>query len=206
MGFAEELKKRAEAARQEAERIAKDLRKEAGTAAETACKQAESVSDAVRDAFTSRERLLTQAEISLAQKVFGESLPYSKIYLSEALGLQRRAYTIPHPTKLGSYLINIGPDGFADASTESSDVTLIHELAHVWQGVHRSLPFAYIFDSLHNQVRLGAEAYAYAPGEAWKSYGAEQQAMIVEDWYKRGMSETDPRFPYIRDNIRAGAS
>ena len=120
------------------------------------------------------------------------------------MGLQERAYTIPHPLKLGSYLVNIGPDGFVDASSAAIDQTLIHELTHVWQGVHRSHPLAYIFDSLHNQARLGSDAYGYVAGADWSSYGAEQQAMIVEDWYRLGMNEADPMFRYIRDNIRAG--
>lgn len=206
MGFADDLKKRANEARQKAEGMAKNLRRDAEAAAEKTFKGVEAAAKAVGDVVNSRERLLTQAEIGLAKKVFEETLPYGSIYLSDALGLQERAYTIPHPVKLGSYLINIGPDGFVDASTAANEDTLIHELAHVWQGVHRSHPLAYIFDSLHNQARSGADAYTYVPGSDWKSYGAEQQAKLVEDWYRLGMSEDDPRFRYIRDNIRAGTN
>ncbi len=36
----------------------------------------------------------------------------------------------------------------------------------------------------------------------WGSYNVEQQASIVEDWFKNGSREDDPRFRYIRDNIR----
>lgn len=193
MGFADNLKKRA-----------KETRHKAEAAAEKTFKGAVAVAGAVRDVIASRERLLTQSEISLAKKVFEKTLPYGAIYLSDALGLQERAYTVPHPAMIGSYLINIGTDGFADASTTANDQTLIHELTHVWQGVHRSHPLAYIFDSLHNQARLGSDAYNYVVGEDWSSYGAEQQAMIVEDWYRLGMNEADPRFRHIRDNIRAG--
>src|SRR6185295_1941120 len=108
--------------------------------------------------------------------VFGETLPYGAIYLSNAVGLQERAYTVPHPAKGASYLINIGADGFADATTAAIDRTLIHELTHVWQGVHRANRLNYIFDSLHNQARLGSAAYDYVAGADWSSYGAEQQA------------------------------
>jgi hypothetical protein len=206
MGFRDELKKRADAAQQGAERIAKDLRKVAETAAESTFRKAEEAAGAIRDVLESRQRLLTPIEIDLAKKVFGDSLPYGAIYLSDALGLQRRAYTIPHPAKIGSYLINIGPDGFADASTAANDDTLIHELSHVWQGVHRAHPLDYVFDSIHNQARLGSDAYDYVAGADWNSYGAEQQAKIVADWYQLGMSEADSRFRYIRDNIRAATS
>jgi hypothetical protein len=58
-------------------------------------------------------------------------------------------------------------------------------------------------------------------GKPWSSFGVEQQASIVESWYMReslrrrgfdfgpgvtggNASELDPRFPYIRDVIRAG--
>lgn len=205
MGFADDLKKRANEARQKAEGMAKNLRREAEAAAEKTRKGAEAAAKAVGDVVKSRERLLSETEVSLAKKVFAESLPYGAIYLSDALGLQERAYTIPHPVKLGSYLIHIGPDGFVDATTAANEDTLIHELTHVWQGVHRSHPLAYVFDSLHNQARLGTAAYTYVPGSAWNSYSAEQQAMIVEDWYELGMNEADPRFPYIRDNIRASS-
>ena len=184
--------------------FADDLKKRAGNAAEVARKTAEEARRAVRGVLEYRERLLTETEISLAKKVFGETLPYGVIYLSNTLGLQERAYTVPHPTKAASYLVNIGADGFTDASGSAIDQTLIHELTHVWQGVHRSHRLDYIFDSLHNQARLGSAAYDYVAGADWSSYGAEQQARIVEDWYHLGMDEADPRFRYIRDNIRAG--
>jgi enoyl-CoA hydratase/carnithine racemase len=73
MGFADDLKKRANEARQKAERIAKDLRKEAETAAESTFRKAEKATEAVGDLLISRERLLTQTEIRLAKKVFAES-------------------------------------------------------------------------------------------------------------------------------------
>jgi hypothetical protein len=39
--------------------------------------------------------------------------------------------------------------------------------------------------------------------KSWRKFNAEQQAMIVENWYVGGMSESDEAFVYIRDNIRA---
>lgn len=59
-------------------------------------------------------------------------------------------------------------------------------------------------------------------GKKWSSFGVEQQASLVESWYLSekdhrttgfeygpgvtagGLSEIDPRFPYIRDVIRPG--
>jgi hypothetical protein len=161
------------------------------------------------------ERLLTDAEKNLARKVFEETLPYDAIYISNGLGLQRRAYTIPHPLHLGSYVIHIGDETFPDATNSSilifnqtADSVFIHELTHVWQGTNRRTAFDYIFDSVYNQVRFGSQAYDLKPDEvgkkSWGEFNAEQQAMIVQNWYGAGMSESDKAFAYIRDNIRAG--
>jgi hypothetical protein len=160
------------------------------------------------------ERLLTEAEKDLARKVFAETLPYRAIYLSNGLGLQQRAYTIPHPLHLGSYVIHIGPDAFPDATDSSIimlgqtvDAVFIHESTHVWQGVNRRHAFDYILDSVYNQVRFGSQAYDLNQDEvgekSWGKFNAEQQAMIVENWYAGGMSESDAAFTYIKDNIRA---
>src|SRR5690242_913910 len=112
------------------------------------------------------ERHLTEDEKNLARKVFAETLPYGSIYLSNGLGLGRRAYTIPHPLHIGSYVIHVGKDIFKDATDSSNvmfgqtgDAILIHELTHVWQGVNRSFAFAYIFDSLYHQAKDGSKAY-----------------------------------------------
>lgn len=159
------------------------------------------------------ERHLTEDEKSLARKVFEETLPYGSIYLSNGLGFGRRAYTIPHPLHIGSYLIHVGKDIFKDATDSSNvmfdqtgDAIFIHELTHVWQGVNRSFPFAYIFDSLYHQAKDGSKAYDVNKEDIgkknWRDFNAEQQGQIVEGWYVSAMSETDPAFRYIRDNIR----
>jgi len=160
------------------------------------------------------ERLLTDAEKDLARQVFEETLPYGAIYLSNGLGLAERPYTIPHPLRLGSYLIHIGPQIFPDATDSSTivlgqtgDAVFIHEATHVWQGVNRRHAFDYILDSVYNQVRFGSHAYDLNPDEvgrkSWGNFNAEQQAMIVQSWYVGGMSQSADAFVYIKDNIRA---
>jgi hypothetical protein len=160
------------------------------------------------------ERFLTDAENDLARKVFEETLPFGAIYLSNGLGLQSRAYTIPHPLHLGSYVIHIGPDAFPDATNsavivlgQTADAVFIHELTHVWQGVNRRHAFDYILDSVYNQIRFGNDAYdlnqADVGKKKWSEFNAEQQAMIVENWYAGGMVESDDAFSYIKNNIRA---
>ena len=160
------------------------------------------------------ERLLTDAEKDLARQVFEETLPYGAIYLSNGLGLGRRAYTIPHPLHLGSYVIHIGEETFPDATNSAiivlgqrADAVFIHELTHVWQGANRRHAFDYILDSVYNQARFGTHAYdlnqADVGKKKWSDFNAEQQAMIVENWYVGGMSQSDDAFTYIKENIRA---
>ena len=171
----------------------------------------------VRPSAPYAERLLTDPEKDLARQVFEETLPYGAIYLSNGLGLGRRAYTIPHPLHLGSYVIHIGDETFPDATNSSilvlgqtADAVFIHELTHVWQGVNRRHAFDYIFDSVYHQIRDGSHAYDLNQAEvgkkSWGEFNAEQQAMIVENWYVAGMSEGDGAFTYIKDNIRSRKS
>ncbi|MDX6531728.1 MAG: hypothetical protein QOH41_4018 [Blastocatellia bacterium] len=168
----------------------------------------------IRESATYAERLLTDAEKDLARTVFEETVPYGKVYLSNGRGLGQRAYTIPHPLHLGSFVIHIGPDIFRDATDSSNvmfnqtgDSIFIHEMTHVWQGVNRSTAFDYILDSLYNQIHSGSHAYdldaADVGKKSWDKFNAEQQAMIVQNWYVGGMLESDAAFIYIKDNIRA---
>ena len=152
-----------------------------------------------------RERQVTAKEEDFVRPVFGDtSLPYGAIYLSNGRGKDGRAYTIPHPTEIGAYLIHIGPTAFADPTVPPVDALFVHELTHVWQGYNRWWPFDYVLDSLFAQARDGRHAYDVTLGREWGDYNAEQQAMIVARWYRNGQLETDPRFPYIRDHIRLG--
>ena len=47
-------------------------------------------------------------------------------------------------------------------------------------------------------------AYGFTAGKPWGDYNPEQQASIVEAWYKSGMPEDGALWPYIRNNIRKG--
>jgi len=111
-----------------------------------------------------------------------------------------------------SYTIHMGPDFYDDLTATDRDdqdadasATLIHEMTHVWQGTNSSLAGSYAVGSIVNQLRYGRDAYEYRPLRDWKSYNPEQQAKLVEDWYYRShASESDDRFPYIRDFVRRG--
>ncbi|HEV7858121.1 MAG TPA: hypothetical protein VGO91_05785 [Pyrinomonadaceae bacterium] len=164
-------------------------------------------------------RLINQSEITLAQQVFRDQLPYDKIHFA--------SYYLPNnegvPTTLASvsslvpirslrsYTIYFGPTVFSDgADVPGTRNTLIHELTHVWQGHHSQFAWEYMINSLlaqgHAILKDGNRnrAYDYAPGKPWGDYNVEQQASIVEDWFRNGMRQDDELFAYITDHIRAG--
>lgn len=169
----------------------------------------------------SRNRLMNQAEIDLATSVFQNSLPYDRIYLSPHEGIGGNPFTLPQ--RDGSYVIHLGVMFAAPLNTTvprtngNNDVHtavafLIHELTHVWQGEHW-LHHDYVADATQHLITEGTRAYHYDLGKKWTDYHAEQQAAIVEDWFAvpfvptsagDSMSQSSPRFDFIRDNIRRG--
>jgi hypothetical protein len=111
------------------------------------------------------------------------------------------------------YLINVGgmysdqsllPSTYDTNKHELKGSMLVHESTHVWQGVNGAFSWWYVFDSLYNQAQSGSHAYDVDEThlQTWDSYGVEQQAHLVEDWYSRGSQINDVCYPFIRDNIR----
>ncbi len=153
-------------------------------------------------------RKLSAPEIHQAMRVFENTIPYDKIAMTGSSGIGDRPFTLPNPWPWDweNYDINFGSQASWDLKMKKYGVnyyweTLIHELVHVWQGYNGSWAGGYIFNSMWHQV-VDKDAYAYKTGQAWNTYGVEQQAHIVEDWYAGGCLITDDRFPYIRDHIR----
>jgi hypothetical protein len=160
----------------------------------------------------SRGRSLTEDEQDLVQSVFGSSLsrPFlrSKVMLHDDLGFGDRPYT-SISAGIGRYEIFMGDSVFdTRANTPPFKSTLIHEMTHVWQAHHSWFGIAGVWlSSIKCQVLQQGSAYWYGEGNLdkdWGDFGKEAQAQIVEDWYTNGMSTSDPRFHYIRDNILKG--
>jgi hypothetical protein len=166
-----------------------------------ACMQAASADVATRSLPLIRS--LTAAEIAVARQVFQNTINYGMVKVTNTTGAGGRPWTTNTPP---IYLVNVGSLYSSLSSSASRRTLLIHELAHVWQGQHL-VPF--MINSLAHQtlsfIANGgdvAPAYTYTPGLPWGQYNAEQQASIVTHWYTGGMSTTDARYRYIRDNIR----
>jgi len=132
--------------------------------------------------------------------------------ISNVFGVLPSAHALTAPAQLssiiaGAYLVNVGPRHFKSIAPS----LLVHELTHVWQGRNGAFAMSYVINSAFHQCRGAAgpaagrgAAYVYAPGRPWRTYNAEQQANIVEDWYMGGMPESGDLWPYIRTNIRNG--
>ena len=161
-------------------------------------------------------------EMRIARSVFENTIAYDRVFIGDGLGANSRPFTIPVPyTTPRKYLINAGENGYTGMSYRQQDKELlIHELTHVWQGHHSTWAWTVQGSSIYHQARHGDAAYDYDKSnyKDWSSYNPEQQAQIVEDWYRAAsleandgksvdgkdwlMGEDDPRFPYIELNIR----
>jgi hypothetical protein len=175
----------------------------------------------------SQTRTLLASEQALADQVFEGQVPYDKVRITDTLGLGGGFYTMRQNN--GTYLIHVGkdlfddltkPDGFHIADSRGTPVlgrapVLIHELTHVWQGRHWPFATEYELDSFwHQAVHFCNRdaAYAYKTGGKWSHYTAEQQAMIVQDWFTGtgGDDSSVPQDPssnlfhYIKDHIQTG--
>lgn len=180
---------------------------------------------AVLDAMIDLRRL-EQFEIDFANTVFGGSIDFGNVRVTNLVGLGDRAFVTP--TVDGTILMNIGGavNNPVTASTKNYPVPgqlFIHELTHVWQIQHARLEDGYIPGWLCAGIGGKSDGKAaYRPGPAgleWHRYGIEAQGAIVDQWFAgikdetrvakdspeaAGQSEDSSYFRYIRDNIRLG--
>lgn len=187
-------------------------------------------------------RQLYPSEINLGRKVFGNTIPYHKIFIVKGI------YSAPVTLATGNersntiYLFAWDHALKFNVSIGHHRSTLIHEMTHVWQSVHGILALQYLAGSFSAQIIEGFKealkdykegalksclpdcyrnaAYVISMkdvGKPWSSFNTEQQAMLVETWFRQdpwpfpneqipggNMSKSDPRYPYIKDNILAG--
>jgi len=138
-----------------------------------------------------KTRQLSLEERTLAEMVFGDSLPpYDKIILTNLAHPQGRAFVVPNAA--GEALVNLGdaydnPIRYTKASYREYGQLLIHELTHVWQIHHSSFVPSLICEGIVTQVQNELEEGVYSPGDGekdWSEYNPEQQATIVDRWYR----------------------
>ncbi|MEJ7680536.1 MAG: hypothetical protein WKG06_22325 [Segetibacter sp.] len=150
---------------------------------------------AIVDAMVKIRRLLPIEE-AFAKEVFGDSLDFERIRITNLVGLDNRAFTVP--TVDNHILLNIGvsnamfdaPATTAIPNTQMSvpGQLLIHELTHAWQIQHVSLERGYVpgwlCEGIVEQVVIGKAAYNYGPeGPPFDSFHIEAQAHMVDEWF-----------------------
>lgn len=126
------------------------------------------------------KRALDPTEVGILRPVFGSSLDYSAIHLTDAVGGKGRPYTVAAP--FAGQFINIGPAAYKTPGSNPS--LLIHESTHCWQAQHHPDPTAFMANSIASQgaaYAAGGDAYCYIPGKPFGDYGAEQIAEQVEN-------------------------
>lgn len=125
-------------------------------------------------------RPLSSGELTQARSVYGSSIDYGVVVITDATGGGGRPFTTVLP--LGFIALNLGPSAYA--SPGSNRDLLIHELAHVWQSQHHPVSAQFMVNSVLSQggaAAAGGDAYCYVPGTWFGSYAAEQIAEQAED-------------------------
>lgn len=188
-------------------------------------------------AATVKQRHMTVEERAVADRVFQGRVPFDRVLLTNLVGLGDRPFTAPGPG--GAILVNLGK-GFDDPvrytgkggdalGQNAPGQLLIHELTHAWQIANESFTPEYYCRAVSTAAGTAGgnmSAYSYgAAGGNWSSFGTEQQASIVDDWFagsdnpfdgpqkkfapmltedQAPLEKQNPYFRYIRDNIRTG--
>ncbi len=136
---------------------------------------------------------LTSQEVGIARPVFGDSIDYDAVRVVVTT-------IVAAPTTLGNNI--------RAPHRVMEDWVLIHELTHIWQ--YQTQGTRYISSSACAQLQAAISsgdrnaAYSYTPGErSIYDYPAEQQASIVEDWYKNRSLRKDANYERYIAQVRS---
>lgn len=159
---------------------------------------------AIVDSMVKIRRLLPPEE-DFVKEVFGDTLDFNKIRLTNLVGLGGRPFTIP--TVDDHVLVNIGVSndmfdaptttGIPNTKKATAGQLLIHELTHAWQIQHPFLEDGYVpgwlCEGIGEQVIEGSAAYYYGPaGPPWRHFGVEAQAHMVDEWFAGTGAQAPP--------------
>lgn len=133
-------------------------------------------------------RNLTAGEIALAEDVFRHSIQYERVKI------HHKKYFYFQPDNSGmtpsgeiyatgaAYL-----EDYSLAADVESKTLFIHEMAHVWQKHNRILNLRWAALSMQIKHRFDySRAYPYflRPDATLLDYGIEQQASMIEDYFR----------------------
>lgn len=137
----------------------------------------------ISDITKQKSRILSDAEKVIARSVFGKSISYSLISLNPDSQAVKKNKTTAF---VSFYTINF--------FNELPPYLFIHELVHIWQ--YQKYGSIYISEAIWAQRWGGGYNYGgieplkkYSEGKGLASFNYEQQADIIEDYYrwKNGM-------------------
>jgi hypothetical protein len=173
-----------------------------------------------------KHRLLTDKEVAFAHTVFGDTIPYSRVIVTNLIGASSRPITVPNADS--DILLNIGAGYDVSLDTYAPNPPtkyptpgelLIHELTHAWQIAHAPFIHDFFWSGIKDQMS-GSSSYQYGPPDlAWDEFDIEAQATIVNEWFSGSTSScpswpsavkrkpkdpADPYFTYIANNILLG--
>lgn len=134
--------------------------------------------ETIMDIIKTRSRVLSAEEISIAQSVFGGTIPFRLVSMDPSSWPVRKrkasAYVSFHTINYDKIL---------------PQHNFIHELVHVWQ--YERYGSVYISESLWAQRWGGGYDYGglvplknYSEGKGLSAFNFEQQADIIEDYYR----------------------
>ncbi|MDP2204875.1 MAG: DUF4157 domain-containing protein [Alphaproteobacteria bacterium] len=158
-----------------------------------------------------RHRQLTDGEIALAKTVFGEAVDYSRVrlYAQRILppGLQKKHQAVAVGNRI-SFPRSAYSADFSQESDAQKQSVFIHELVHVWQHQNRvlSTPREAARETLKHKFNY-AQSYPYRldPARDLTSYGFEQQAAMIQDYFLLTQHKTATSFKGRRIDTAAGA-
>jgi hypothetical protein len=113
------------------------------------------------------ERGLNNDEYAIAEPIFKQAIDYTWVRVVKAA-------VANSPTVLGNY-IRVSKGGPISPSI------LIHELAHIWQ--YQTKGLRYISSSVCQQLSTIVDRPTIKTGFSIHDYKAEEQAMIISDYY-----------------------
>lgn len=125
-----------------------------------------------------KSRPLNDEDIQEAKAIFGQSIPWQLVSLDPDSMPARKNVTMAY---VSFYTINY--------FNQLPYPLLIHELVHIWQ--YERVGSAYISEALWAQHWGGGYNYGglepllkYTEGKGFKAFNFEQQADIIEDYYR----------------------
>ncbi len=170
-----------------------------------------------------RHRRMSSDEIDFAKRVFGDTLPFDRIILTNLSGVGNAAFVCPAGDD--AILVNLGDDdAFDNPKTFKRRVSekqarkgeqdepgqlFIHELTHTWQIMHRAFDAEFLWRGTINKLfrkLTGKPTYDYGPPDIpFADFGLEGQASVVEEWFGGKRAHAPERTP-LRDAMNANDS